>query len=129
MSAAPSDEVRGFYVMHESYYAASMVGPDGKPERLVMIGRYGIGGGTKGEFAVREHKVVRHQPWLRLECFDEAWPVLAAWPDLVNLLASLAPPMGIRPNRQYPTFAKLTEGLLALGFVDLTQRKAPDAQA
>lgn len=98
---------RGFYIHTQSWYAAA--NPLGAVVEEIMLTSY------KGkEFAVR-WSYVGHDITPRLEVFDDAWQLLADWPDLIAALAALDNKC-IQPK-------EFCDMLLSLGFVDETKRE------
>jgi hypothetical protein len=76
---------RGFIFTPAAWYAKA-IGKDRAGEREVMIGIYHPGGGTSGEFAIREQSLGGSFA-LRLEVWSDGWSALALFPDLLALLA------------------------------------------
>lgn len=108
---------RAFYHFNESWYA-SAARTSGRVVDEVTFGIYHEEGGTSGEMSMRWHDIASGRPPApRLECFDDAFAVLAGMPDLI---AALAEHDG--ENMAPSDFCLL---LVKLGFKDETKREAP----
>ena len=106
--------VRGFYWLSKAWYAKPIMENQGVYDEL-MIGYYAPDGdgGTTGEFAI-VWELLGGKPVPQLRIFDDAWRLLAEWPDFVRLLAECND-RNILPEGMA---GRLTE----LGFIDVTKR-------
>jgi len=106
------DQRRGYHHWTEAWYAA--YNPPRECADEVLFGVYPESGGTSGELAMRWY-VHGSQPVARLECFHDAFAVLAQHHDLLDELA----------QRGNVTPAEFMAMLQQHGFVDLTARQEP----
>jgi hypothetical protein len=87
-------------------------------EDEIIFGCWMPDGGTAGEVHLRWYRLEADQPPApRLELFDDAWGMLATWPDVWAALAALRT-LRISPD----ACCALLE---QLGFVDQTPRQGP----
>ena len=107
---------RGFYALHDSYYARRM--PERESE--IMIGMYHSDGGTTGEFAIRWHSVGGRSV-ARLEAFHDSWSALARFGDFLAWLN--------HSDGGNPTPNNVCDALRTLGIVDRTDRNEPPSDA
>ena len=105
--------VRGFTVLSQASYGAVCLKHFGYVDEIT-VGYYCADGdgGTTGEFCIVWVKLDEIVPQLKV--FDDAWRLLAAWPDFVALLAEL--------NDRNITPVDLAVRLQQIGFIDMTQR-------
>lgn len=82
----------------------------------ITIGFYDREGGCAGEFGVRWCELAGSAS-PQLQVWDEDWQVLAAMPELIELLAKL--------GDTRPSVSEFAGELTKLGFVDRTPRVSP----
>jgi hypothetical protein len=112
---------RAFYHYGAAWYADAVRDTSREADK-VNFGIYHDEGGTSGEMAMTWRVLNNHEPpAARLECFEDAWAVLATMPDLVDALGNLD-----GENPQPKEFCAL---LVSLGFKDETPRVFPDEEA
>jgi len=109
--------IRGFTVLSQAYSGEVILRHSDYVDEIT-VGYYGADGdcGTTGEFCIVWVKLDKIVP--QLQVFDDAWRLLAKWPDFVALLAEL--------NDSNITPADMAVRLERIGFVDRTQRKRGD---
>ena len=114
-------DYRGFTNSGEAYYHKNLGFSNGVVGE-VYLGHCAGGGGTKGEMKMEWIELGgKNIPQLRV--FDDAWAVLASWPDL---LAELAKVNCDSMSDKSITPKEFCEILLRLGFKDNTIRENPN---
>jgi hypothetical protein len=103
-----SESFRGYYRSSKAWYAKYDVVKD----QEIWFGMYHPEGGTTGEMSLK-WIVLDNKPTPLLECFDDAWDVLAMFSDVITEMAKV--------ENQDITEEQFVELLNKCGFKDLTQ--------
>ncbi len=109
-----SQPIRAFHWSTRAWYASVCHRPD--VVESIMFGHYNPEGGTTGEMEMRWENLGGNA-CPRLCVFDDAWAVLATFPDLIARLGEL--------DNQRITAEAFVALLLSLGFKDLTAYETP----
>jgi hypothetical protein len=107
MEVIMDEPVKGFIISNEAWYCQQ---PETRlPEDDIVIGKYFKDGSCIGEFAVVFEEIAP-----KLEIYNDAFKLLSDMPEFISTISTLE-------NNFTPK--DLSEALLDIGYVDLTERE------